>query len=245
MNKFPLRTGAALGTLCLYCLSSCATIPWRDETGGLPPGGNYRAALPKSGFWEKMGTIFYMYSRSFDGKKYITGEADVVKLLQEIQSGSRRCTFRAFERRAFRPTGLRTQTLIHSFYVIEEEGMGPHTLSFTGTMRFFYSQGAWALDVEADIESYLEFTAGNNIWDVHEILPGSAIDTWATSGKILQKIKAKTRYYYNDHLDNWNGYDNCNTALWETITLAGKQSRAFRGAEPERSRFLEGLIPSP
>jgi hypothetical protein len=46
---------------------------------------------------------------------------------------------------------------------------------------------------------------------------GETINTRETLRNIVNKINSGIMYYYNDHIINKPGVDNCNTALYEAI----------------------------
>jgi hypothetical protein len=172
---------------------------------------------------ERVRMLAYLYTRGFDGGEYIADEARVKSFLETVAARSGDYRVRAFERRAIKAGGKRSASLLHSFYVITDRNGVWRTLSFSGTSRWFFSQGAWTLDTVSDTGSYLGFLTGDNGWDVREIRHAgagslAAIDPYLTAVKILAKIAGGVTYYYNDHLDNKANRDNCNTALFETIT---------------------------
>jgi len=111
----------------------------------------------------------------------------------------------------------RSKLLVHSYYVIKRGDAEIHTLSFNGTKVARYSEGAWALDIASDMDSYLDYLQGSNLWGVSETKTDYGIDTIQTATKILEKIHSDTTYYWRDHLNDLSGVDNCNTALHETM----------------------------
>jgi hypothetical protein len=59
----------------------------------------------------------------------------------------------------------------------------------------------------------------NNPYDVVKMTPEGGINVATTIRKIIEKIDSSTTYYMWDHRTNLPGKDNCNTALYETMTL--------------------------
>ena len=83
--------------------------------------------------------------------------------------------------------------------------------------KWFYSQGAWAINTVPDMKSYIGFRYGINEWGVQKMLINKGINTKMTIGNIISKIDDDITYYYNDHINDKNGMENCNTALQNTI----------------------------
>jgi hypothetical protein len=94
-----------------------------------------------------------------------------------------------------------------------------HTLSYYGTDMTFYSEGAWVLDADSDLNSFLLYLENNNKWDVEEIFSGWNINVRQTVGNIIDKMDSGITYYYRAHLSNKQNVDNCNTALYKTVVL--------------------------
>jgi hypothetical protein len=161
-----------------------------------------------------------MYLLSIDntsGEVILRREPNVRAFLQEVLRDPHRYTLAAYSRNTVALQIKRTKLLFHSYYTIRADNGEYHTLSFYGTSMAFRSQGAWALDTDADMASYKMYLEGNNRWDVQEILTERGIDTRQTVENILCKMDSDVSYYYKDHIKNKAGVDNCNTALWETL----------------------------
>jgi predicted transcriptional regulator len=92
-----------------------------------------------------------------------------------------------------------------------------HTLSFSATGKWATSKGAWAMDTETDIASYIDYLNGNNRWEVREIITNKGINTQLTIKNILTKIQNNTTYYYRSSVNRNDNHDNCNSALLETL----------------------------
>jgi hypothetical protein len=92
-------------------------------------------------------------SFTYNGDEILEKEPDVALFLEGILESPENYGMYAYMRRALasyiRGSSLRT----HSFYVINGERGGYHTLSFSATGKTFYSEGAWAMDTEADLDS--------------------------------------------------------------------------------------------
>ena len=163
----------------------------------------------------------YAYSivltTEYDGKAVIANEKNVALHLENIMQNHGDYEMRAFDRKAISHKTQKTNSTTHSFYVIYTADKTYHTLSFSATSKWATSQGAWAMDTETDIESYIEYLDGNNIWEVSEIATTNGINTLLTIENVLTKIQNNTTYYYRAHIDNNDKHDNCNSALFETL----------------------------
>jgi hypothetical protein len=89
-------------------------------------------------------------------------------------------------------------------------------LSFSATGKWATSQGAWAMDTESDVASYAGYIKGDNQWEVEEIKV-NGINTLLTLENVLSKMRSDTKYYYRSQVNKNVKYDNCNTALLETL----------------------------
>jgi len=157
-----------------------------------------------------------------DGEVFLQREPEVRAYLENIQSHPANFRIKAYKRTAIGIQMKRTKLLSHDYYVITHIATGKfNTLSFGGTKMAFYSTGAWQMDTDSDTASYQSFINGDNKWDVEEIPVATGIDTERTVGNIIAKIDSEVKYYYRDHIKNKAGYDNCNTALDETLAAAG------------------------
>jgi hypothetical protein len=158
----------------------------------------------------------YLLFFNYDGSVILKKEPDVALILNIILESPEKYLMSAYTRRALasyiRGSLLRT----HGFYVIKE-GNGYHTLSFSATGKSFYSEGAWAMDTESDIDSYEKYLNGKNEWEVLEIESINGINTAKTIYNVLCKINSDITYYYKDHINDKHGMDSCLTALQETL----------------------------
>ncbi|MDR2135374.1 MAG: hypothetical protein LBO76_02045 [Treponema sp.] len=179
----------------------------------------------------------YVLTLDFDGKEILSKEPAVKEQLEEILASPEQYAMSAYTRRAIAAHIKRTPALFHSFYVISSNGTNSGgagssedrflTLSFSGTSKSFYSEGAWIINSETDLASYYSFRYGANEWEVEEITPSSAasgrawINTERTLMNVLGKIDSSVTYYYNDHISDKRNRENCNTALQNTLAENG------------------------
>ena len=153
-----------------------------------------------------------------DGNQLIRNEGQVRSILEIILLAPERYRITGYTRRVFSPEIVRTRSRYHSYYVITSDELIFFTLSFSGTRKTMRSQGAWAINTESDISSYLSYISGVNEWEVREIPIIKGIDTERTIRNIIHRIdNNKITYYYNDHNNNRIGMENCNTALVNTL----------------------------
>ncbi|MDR0387175.1 MAG: hypothetical protein LBH57_03985 [Treponema sp.] len=164
-----------------------------------------------------------------DGDAILQNELEVKNYLETILNDPEHYMIKAYERTGVSAQIRRTELVVHSFYVIFEEG-DFHTLSFYGTNMGFYSEGAWIMDSNSDRESFIMYTESENKWDVIEIKTTNEIDIVETTKNILDKIKSNVTYYYKDHLDDRPNMDNCNTALYETLAEKSLLPTAWPGS---------------
>lgn len=163
-----------------------------------------------------------MYLVSIDndnGQTILENEPNVKIMLENIMGSSENYSLKAFSRTGVNFQMRQTKLLTHSYYVILSGDGEYHTLSFYGTKMAFYSEGAWAYDADSDFSSYRMYLEGDNKWDARELFPGQTINTRETLENIINRIGSGITYYYQDHIVNKAGMDNCNTALLETIVM--------------------------
>jgi hypothetical protein len=161
-----------------------------------------------------------IYELSIDqnnGDVILSKEPDVKYFLEYVYEFPENFTVTAFNRSGIKYSIKKTKLLNHSYYTLTDTDGNFHTLSFYGTKAALYSEGAWAMDTDADMNSYKSYLEGKNVWDVQEIKTDKGIDTERTVFNILRKINSNVTYYYKDHLSDKPNVDNCNTALQETI----------------------------
>jgi hypothetical protein len=160
----------------------------------------------------------YILFFNYDGDEILQKEPTVTLFLEEIlESPPEKYRMYAYMRRALASYIRGSSLRMHSFYVINEGQGKYHTLSFSATGKTFYSEGAWAMDTESDIDSYEKYLNGENEWEVLEIETINGINTAKTIYNILGKINSNTTYYYKDHISDKPGKDSCITALQETL----------------------------
>lgn len=157
-----------------------------------------------------------------NGETILTNEPNVKMYLENIGDSYENYVIKAFARTGVNYQIKRTKLLTHSYYVLICNDGEYRTLSFYGTKMDFYSEGAWALDADSDISSYRMYLKGDNKWDVEEIFTGETVDVRETVKNIIKKMNSAITYYFQDHITNRSNMDNCNTALYETIVLVGR-----------------------
>jgi hypothetical protein len=153
----------------------------------------------------------------FNGRELIENEGKVRIILETILLTPENYTLTVYTRQVFSPEVKRTPSLYHSFYTVTSSEMSFITLSFSGTKKRIQSEGAWAINTESDMKSYLDFKYGTNEWDVQETLINKGVNTKMTIENIIYRIDNNINYYYNDHKNDRDGRENCNTALQNTL----------------------------
>jgi len=153
----------------------------------------------------------------YDGNIVIENEENVALFLENIIQNHADYSIMAFNRKAISYKVKKTHNTTHSFYVIYTADGIYHTLSFSATGKWATSKGAWAMDTETDIASYIDYLDGNNKWEVEEIMTNNGINTLLTITNVLLKLRGDTTYYFRSKINNNDNYDNCNTALLETL----------------------------
>jgi len=169
---------------------------------------------------EKEQKKFDIYpSKITEMKDYLKDEGEVKKYLEQILENPENYAIAAYERTAI-SKGKRNALKKHSFYVITNLSTKEKTtLSFNGTELNTKSKGAWVLNTETDIDSYKDFRFGkSNDYDMKLLRSPNSIDTSEVAGNIINSINSSTQYYLFDHIIDKEGYNNCNTALYSTIT---------------------------
>jgi len=153
----------------------------------------------------------------FDHKATIENEKNVIINLKNIAQNYGDYSMRAFNRAAISYKVKKTSETTHSFYVIYKADGTFITLSYSATGKFMASKGAWAMDTEGDIASYTDYSAGNNRWQVEEIKTVNGINTLQTINNVLLKTQSNIKYFFRAKVNKNDKYDNCNTALLETL----------------------------
>jgi hypothetical protein len=156
-------------------------------------------------------------STEYDGNIVIENEKDVVLFLERVIQNSGDYSMRAFDRKAISYKVQKTPGTTHSFYVIYTADETYHTLSFSATGKGATSAGAWAMDTKTDITSYNDYLNENNKWEVREIMTDNGINTYLTTENVLSKIQSDIFFYFRSGINKNNNFDNCNSALMETL----------------------------
>jgi hypothetical protein len=167
-------------------------------------------------------------STEYDGNIVIENEKNVVSFLEDVIQNSGDYSIKAFDRKAISYRIKKTADTTHSFYVIYMPDGTYHTLSFSATAKRTTSTGAWAMDTESDIASYIDYLNENNKWEVREIITNNGIDTLSTVKNILERTQRDITYYFRSSLNKNDNYDNCNTALLGTLV----ENKQYIEAEP-------------
>ena len=156
-------------------------------------------------------------STEYDGDIVIENEKNVILFMEDVIQNYSDYSMKAFDRKAISYKVQKTAGTTHSFYVIYMTDETYHTLSFSATGKWATSTGAWAMDTESDIASYNDYLNENNIWEVREINTDNGINTLLTTGNVLSKIQSDITYFFRSGINKNDNYDNCNTALLETL----------------------------
>jgi len=156
-------------------------------------------------------------SAKYDGKAVIKNEKNVALYLENVAANYGDYSMKAFSRKAISPKVKKTPGYTHCFYVIYAADDTYQTLSFSATGKLATSKGAWAMNTETDIASYIDYLKGNNIWEVEEIKLNNNINTLQTIENVLLKIRSNTTYYFRAKVNKNDKHDNCYSALFETI----------------------------
>jgi hypothetical protein len=162
-------------------------------------------------------SVLFLVSFHYDGDEVLRKEPEVALFLEGILESPEEYRMNAYVRRTLASNIRGSALKRHSFYVINGAGEGYHTLSFSGTGKLFYSEGAWAMDTESDRDSYEKYLNGKNDWEVMEMETINGINTAKTIYNIICKINSNTTYYYKDHIHDKPGTDSCITAIGETL----------------------------
>jgi hypothetical protein len=155
----------------------------------------------------------------YDGNLVIENEKDVELYLENIIQNYRDYSIRAFNRKAISHKVKKTPSTTHHFYVIYTADGTYNTLSFSATGKWATSKGAWAMNTESDIASYVNYLEKTNKWEIEEIITNNGINTLLTINNVLSKIRSDISYYFSSKTYKNDNYDNCNTALLETLVM--------------------------
>ena len=144
-------------------------------------------------------------------------ESKVITVLDRILKNPNFFEFSVYERKAL-GKGKRNEILTHNLYVIRNISIPEEmTLSYNGTETAPFSEGAWILNTDMDIDSYYSYSRGNNSYDMRLLVSSEYIDTEQTARKIKESIKSDIAYFFLDHKINLKEHENCNTALFSTL----------------------------
>ena len=131
--------------------------------------------------------------RELDGEGMIQNEPRVKAYLETILLTPEKYNITAYSRKVFSPDANKSPSFFHSFYVISSNEMPFFfTLSYSGTRKMPRSEGAWVINTNSDILSYISFWYGINEWDVKEIIVKNGINTEIT---ILNVINRSNRQF--------------------------------------------------
>jgi hypothetical protein len=153
----------------------------------------------------------------YDHKTTIENEKNVILYLKDIVQNHGDYSMKAFNRTAISYKVRKTSETTHSFYVIYRADGTYNTLTYAATGVFATSKGAWAMDTEGDISSYTDYLAGNNRWEIEEIKTNNGINTLLTINNVLAKTQSNIKYFFRAKVNKNDKYDNCNTAILETL----------------------------
>jgi len=154
----------------------------------------------------------------FDNNSTIENEKKVILSLKDIIQNHSDYSMRAFNRTVISYKVRKTSETTHSFFVIYKTDGTYNTLSYSATGKLATSKGAWAMDTEGDISSYTDYSEGNNRWDVEEYITKNGINTLLTINNVLAKTQSDIKYFFRAKVNKNDKYDNCNTAVLETLS---------------------------
>ena len=164
-------------------------------------------------------TVHYISKNSREDESLINNEKKVTAFLEKIKDNPDNYFFDVYQRKAL-GQGKRNNIMLHSLFVITDKSSGEETtLSFNGTKLGLTSTGAWATNTEMDVNSYHSYRKGNNLYDMVHLVPGNIIDSEKTASNIINSINSDTTYFAIDHKFNKLGAENCNTALFNTLSI--------------------------
>ena len=155
-----------------------------------------------------------------DNHSLIAEEINVKKYLKNIENNPDNYSIDAYQRKAFFTyPWKKNELLTHSLYVITNKTTGEKsTLSFNGAGPIkIISQGAWGLNTEVDIKGWNSYVEGNNDYDMSLYRGSDGIDVQKTAANIIASINSNTSYMALDHKWDWFNWENCNTALYNTM----------------------------
>ena len=150
----------------------------------------------------------------------LENEESVKSFLSMIQQNPDDFSMVVYKRKALRP-GFRNDLETHSLYVIEQKSTKElFTLSFNGTTVSKYSEGAWGLNTEKDVESLYSYMKGYNIYNMSPVYSSDSIDVQQTATNIINTMNSSISYYLFDHIFDKENMYNCNTAIDNTVSYS-------------------------
>ena len=159
------------------------------------------------------------YESLTNEKALLQNESNVEKFLYKIMQNPEDYSMTVYQRKAVFP-GKRNNKMTHSFCLIKQYSTNEvYTLSFNGTKKAIYSEGAWGLNTETDVVSYDSYKYGKNRYDMSILFGCDRINVEETAENILDSIASATTYYLFDHTHDKPNVENCNTALYNTIAF--------------------------
>ena len=174
--------------------------------------------------------VFKNYKEIFEyimdsSDNLLSKEADVKKFLITIAQNPEDYTISVYQRSAIIPT-KRYNFNTHSLFVITQKSTGSiYTLSFNGNRKYkFFSKGAWGLNTQTDIKSYDSYINGDNDYRMELLYNSENIDIQSTCSNIVQSINSNKTYWALDHLLDFTSEENCNTALFNTVSLTSNEN---------------------
>jgi hypothetical protein len=182
-------------------------------------------------------------SSKYDGNIVIKNEKNVILFLENIIKNYSNYSMKAFDRKAISYRVRKTPVTTHSFYLICSADGIYHTLNFSATGIWAISKGAWAIDTNSDISSYIDYLNGENRWEVKEIMTNNGINTLLTIRNVLSKARSDLKYHFLSKTDKNDNYDNCNTALMETLVENEFKVVKFKLDQTSHSRILRECCP--
>ena len=151
--------------------------------------------------------------------KLLKNEKNVETFVRDIEKNPDNYYIEIFQRRAM-GKGKKTELMTHTLYLVTNKVTGEKsTLSFNGSLMWFYSQGAWGLNTSKDLKGLDSYINGNNDYDMSLYTSGDKIDVQQTAANIINSIYSDTTYYFKDHLEDKYNMENCNTGVFETEVL--------------------------
>ena len=162
--------------------------------------------------------LYVSFIDKYNGVQVLENEGNVRFFLENIIINPADYDITAYERTGIKAQLKRSRLLTHSYFLITNTRNGEfNTLSYYGTKIAPYSTGAWTMNSDSDVLSYMDYINGNNGWDVKK--KEADIDTLRTTKNIIGKMDSDVSYYYRAHIKKKPGFENCNTALWDTLVL--------------------------